>query len=239
MDNDPRYSLRSRSRPLMDDDERRWAAAATWQRRHRSQETIEATAARRAANTDQNRRRRNEQTAEEAAVRREAHGQTLEEVGILLNEPIFSHGQLYFALSRARWINDIKILLSHGQKKNYRLYGNLFIISQWQILNVHNVHNCCLWILYTVELALVQHSLKCNRFTCPSFQPYVLCMVALGYLQHWLKCNRFLHKLTFTWYKCNFVEWIISYPGAKWPAYPLHLHFCYELVQHWVMSWIR
>ncbi|CAI9287988.1 unnamed protein product [Lactuca saligna] len=38
-----------------------------------------------------------------------AQGQTLDIVGIYLKEPIFSHGQLYVALSRARRIESVKV----------------------------------------------------------------------------------------------------------------------------------
>lgn len=40
-----------------------------------------------------------------------AQGQTLDYVGIYLREPVFSHGQLYVALSRAKSSNCIKILI--------------------------------------------------------------------------------------------------------------------------------
>ena len=40
-----------------------------------------------------------------------SQGQTLEKVGLFLQDPIFSHGQLYVALSRATSRNGIKILL--------------------------------------------------------------------------------------------------------------------------------
>lgn len=39
-----------------------------------------------------------------------SQGQTLEKVGIYLSRPIFSHGQLYVALSRARRAENIKIV---------------------------------------------------------------------------------------------------------------------------------
>ena len=39
-------------------------------------------------------------------------GQTLDFVGIYLKEPIFSHGQLYVAMSRARTAEKLKILLT-------------------------------------------------------------------------------------------------------------------------------
>ncbi|XP_075112318.1 uncharacterized protein LOC107791698 isoform X1 [Nicotiana tabacum] len=40
-----------------------------------------------------------------------AQGQTLDFVGIYLHEPVFSHGQLYVALSRAKSSNCVKILI--------------------------------------------------------------------------------------------------------------------------------
>jgi len=36
-------------------------------------------------------------------------GQTYDNEGILLNEPVFAHGQLYVALSRARLQSNIKL----------------------------------------------------------------------------------------------------------------------------------
>lgn len=40
-----------------------------------------------------------------------AQGQTLDFVEIYLQEPVFSHGQLYVALSRAKASNNVKILI--------------------------------------------------------------------------------------------------------------------------------
>ncbi|KAG5622894.1 hypothetical protein H5410_008112 [Solanum commersonii] len=40
-----------------------------------------------------------------------AQGQTLDFVGIYLREPVFSHGQLYVALSRAKCSDNVKILI--------------------------------------------------------------------------------------------------------------------------------
>ena len=38
-----------------------------------------------------------------------AQGQTLENVGVFLPEPVFSHGQLYVALSRSKSFQGIKV----------------------------------------------------------------------------------------------------------------------------------
>lgn len=40
-----------------------------------------------------------------------AQGQTLDHVGIYLKEPVFSHGQLYVALSRAKKASSVKVLI--------------------------------------------------------------------------------------------------------------------------------
>ena len=47
-------------------------------------------------------------------------GQIFEHVGIHLNEPVFSHGQLYVALSRSKNPQQIKVFIKDGQ-----LQGNL------------------------------------------------------------------------------------------------------------------
>ena len=41
-----------------------------------------------------------------------AQGQSLQKVGLYLTKPIFSHGQLYVALSRVRNIDGLKIVLA-------------------------------------------------------------------------------------------------------------------------------
>lgn len=77
-----------------------------------------------------------------------AQGQTLDFVGVYLREPVFSHGQLYVALSRAKMSRDVKVLIapptldgtktdgktrnvvfpeifSLADSRNHRLYTNL------------------------------------------------------------------------------------------------------------------
>ncbi|KAL7145368.1 hypothetical protein ABFS83_07G078200 [Erythranthe nasuta] len=46
-----------------------------------------------------------------------AQGQTLDFVGVYLREPVFSHGQLYVALSRARSADAVKILIQPSCEK--------------------------------------------------------------------------------------------------------------------------
>ena len=47
-----------------------------------------------------------------------AQGQTLDFVGIYLPEPVFTHGQLYVALSRVKTIECVKILIKPTISKN-------------------------------------------------------------------------------------------------------------------------
>ncbi|XP_075110200.1 uncharacterized protein LOC107816665 [Nicotiana tabacum] len=46
-------------------------------------------------------------------------GQTLDFVGIYLREPVFSHGQLYVALSRAKSSNYVKVLIRPSMLANH------------------------------------------------------------------------------------------------------------------------
>jgi ATP-dependent exoDNAse (exonuclease V) alpha subunit len=47
-----------------------------------------------------------------------AHGQTIPNVGVYLPEPVFSHGQLYVALSRAMARSNIRILAVPATEKD-------------------------------------------------------------------------------------------------------------------------
>ena len=46
-----------------------------------------------------------------AMIINKAQGQTLDFVGLYLKEPVFSHGQLYVALSRAKTSTNVKVLI--------------------------------------------------------------------------------------------------------------------------------
>ena len=49
-----------------------------------------------------------------------AQGQTIPNVGVYLPDPVFSHGQLYVALSRATARMNIKILAVQSKDKSHR-----------------------------------------------------------------------------------------------------------------------
>ncbi len=52
-------------------------------------------------------------------------GQIMKTVGIYLPEPVFTHGQLYVALSRATCVNDIFILCPNGRTTTNVVYTEL------------------------------------------------------------------------------------------------------------------
>ncbi|XP_055523077.1 ATP-dependent DNA helicase PIF1-like [Wyeomyia smithii] len=67
----------------------------------------------------------------------EAQGQTFERVGVLLNSPVFCHGQLYVALSRTRNPNFVKIRImeTEGQGCNKNMWFTRNIVFREVIEN--------------------------------------------------------------------------------------------------------
>ena len=57
-----------------------------------------------------------------------AQGATFKKVGVYLNEPVFTHGQLYFALSRVASIDDLTVATNseiEGTTRNV-VYNKVF-----------------------------------------------------------------------------------------------------------------
>jgi len=46
-----------------------------------------------------------------------AQGQTADEVGVFLRNPVFTHGQLYVACSRARSFNFLRIQVAETERQ--------------------------------------------------------------------------------------------------------------------------
>ena len=63
-----------------------------------------------------------------------SQGQTFDYVGIYLNEPVFSHGQLYVAMSRSRNAHQVKVYI-----KTHSLQGNVKEIVWFQYISIYSV----------------------------------------------------------------------------------------------------
>jgi len=64
-----------------------------------------------------------------------SQGQSLSNVGLYLPRPVFTHGQLYVALSRVRSISGIKILIAHESNDgSLRITGNVVYREVFQNL---------------------------------------------------------------------------------------------------------
>ncbi|XP_053561407.1 ATP-dependent DNA helicase PIF1-like [Bombina bombina] len=62
-----------------------------------------------------------------------SQGQTLDKVGIFLPEPVFSHGQLYVAMSQVRTSSDVKIKILQGSKQG-KVMQSIIIVLEMQII---------------------------------------------------------------------------------------------------------
>jgi len=54
-----------------------------------------------------------------------AQGQTMKIISIFLPEPVFTHGQLYVALSRATRVNDVFVFCLNGKTTTNVVYTEL------------------------------------------------------------------------------------------------------------------
>ncbi len=54
-----------------------------------------------------------------------AQGQNMKTIGIYLLEPVFTHGQLYVALSQATRVNDVFVFYLNGRMTTNVVYTKL------------------------------------------------------------------------------------------------------------------
>jgi len=63
-----------------------------------------------------------------------SQGQTFEYVGVHLNDPVFSHGQLYVALSRSKNPSNLKVFIKQGNLQG-KLQNNERVFTQNIVYN--------------------------------------------------------------------------------------------------------
>lgn len=61
-----------------------------------------------------------------------SQGQSLEKVGLFLPRPVFSHGQLYVAISRVKSRSGLKILITNEEGKPQRTTKNVVFKEVFQ-----------------------------------------------------------------------------------------------------------
>ena len=67
-----------------------------------------------------------------------SQGQTFDRVGILLEEPVFSHGQLYVAFSRATSREGVKVVCIEGAKQGKMLKKSTTVQDREKVFT-HNI----------------------------------------------------------------------------------------------------
>ena len=70
-----------------------------------------------------------------AMTNNKSQGQSMSSVGLYLPNPVFSHGQLYVAMSRVKTIDGLKVLILDKDKKPTNVTTNVVYFEAFQ--NVH------------------------------------------------------------------------------------------------------
>ena len=61
-----------------------------------------------------------------------SQGQSMSNVGLYLPNPVFSHGQLYVAMSRVKSIDGLKVLILNKDKEATNVTTNVVYIEAFQ-----------------------------------------------------------------------------------------------------------
>jgi ATP-dependent DNA helicase PIF1 len=103
-----------------------------------------------------------------------SQGQSLKYVGVYLPQPIFSHGQLYVALSRVTSREGLKILITDNENEPSNITQN--VVYKEVFRNVKEfyfnltfmyVSMYFLYDRYFVDLLIIMHNMCCNEWYLP------------------------------------------------------------------------
>lgn len=90
-----------------------------------------------------------------------SQGQTLSKIGIYLPRPVFSHGQLYVALSRAKSIDGIKVFISNPDNEYPHFTQNIVFTEIFKDLGILD----CTYIFRSLFI--------CSNFSSAYIVPYI------------------------------------------------------------------
>lgn len=120
-----------------------------------------------------------------------SQGQSLNKIGVYLPEPIFGHGQLYVALSRATSPHGLKILTRKQENQPEITTKNIvykyFLIkianTQVSFINIDaNIFSFIVATIANISIAAIlsnSYTLRCTTY-CSSLMLYTNCVWSCG-----------------------------------------------------------